>query len=62
MQSTPSFTHNAAYTEIASSMERKSGADRPETHADESQDRPSAHGGTSSKSKSLFDYFLTQVP
>ncbi|KAG1855762.1 hypothetical protein DFJ58DRAFT_350363 [Suillus subalutaceus] len=44
MQCTPSFMHDAACTEVVSSMERKSGVDRPETHADQSQDKPGAHG------------------
>ncbi|KAG2358451.1 hypothetical protein BDR07DRAFT_1489428 [Suillus spraguei] len=42
MQSTPSSMRNTANTEIVSFMEMRS--DRPEPHADQSQDRPGAHG------------------
>ncbi|KAG1807677.1 uncharacterized protein BJ212DRAFT_1386447 [Suillus subaureus] len=44
MQSTLSFMHDAAYPETVSSLERKSGVDRSETRADQSQDRPGTLG------------------
>lgn len=58
MQSTPSFMHDAAYTEIVSSMERKLGVDPPETHVNQPQDRHGAHGGVISIPSELIHHIL----